>query len=134
MPEQFLEQRFAALAAGDFAGVYDSYHEDALFRGHFPERDMYVRFAEEQLAGIKVTRWCCLDRRMPAENNMECLLVSWLEVDGEEQLFYELALLLMTEQGWKYHSAQKLGTDDYRGVPERIRFEHFDDAPEKIRF
>ncbi|RLB73551.1 MAG: hypothetical protein DRH06_00530 [Deltaproteobacteria bacterium] len=131
---QFLERRFSALAEEDYAAVYDSYHHDAPFLQQFGSRSIYIRFAEQQLSGIEIKNWYCLCQRMVAETQLEVLLVMELETAAGSQFFYELAMLIETDAGWRYHSAQKLGAEDYSGSPDKISFHHFDNAPQKIRF
>ena len=132
--QQLLEYRFTALAAGDYPSVYDSYHPDAPFLRQFGSRSTYVRFAQQQLSDIKIKNWSCLNRRVISELQLEVLLVMEIETEAVTQFFYELALLIETDSGWRYHSAQKLGADDYSGVPNQIDFCHFDNALQKIRF
>ena len=132
--QQLLESRFTALAAGDYPAVYDSYHPDAPFLQQFGSRSTYVRFARQQLSDIKIKNWSLLNRRVISELQLEVLLVMEIETEAVTQFFYELALLIETDSGWRYHSAQKLGADDYSGVPNQIDFCHFDDALQKIRF
>ena len=132
--QQLLEYRFTALAAGDYPAVYDSYHPDAPFLQQFGSRSTYVRFARQQLSDIKIKNWSCLNRRVISELQLEVLLVMEIETEAVTQFFYELALLIETDSGWRYHSAQKLGADDYSGVPNQIDFCHFDNALQKIRF
>ena len=132
--EQFLENRFSALGRRDYATVYDSYHVDAPFLQQFSDRKAYIRFAQQQLASINVLNWSCSQQRTVAENQIEALLVMEISTEGDSQFFYELALLIDTEAGWRYHSAQKLGADDYSGLPDQIDFHHFDLVTQKIRF
>ena len=131
---QFLERRFSALAEEDYAAVYDSYHHDAPFLQQFGSRSTYIRFAEQQLSGIEIKNWYCLSQRRVDETQLEVLLVMEIETDAGSQFFYELAMLIETAAGWRYHSAQKLGADDYSGSPDKIDFHHFDSASQKIRF
>jgi len=116
--QKFLQDRFAALDQGDYAADLDS----------------YLCFARQQLSEIKVRNWQCLQQRSVDEQQIEAILV--IEIDTVEgpQFFYELALLIETADGWRYHSAQKLGTDDYPGTAEQLDFCHFDNASQKIRF
>ena len=132
--QQLLEYRFSALAAGDYPAVYDSYHRDAPFLQQFGSRSTYVRFARQQLSDIKIKNWSCLNRRVVNELQLEVLLVMEIATESAPQFFYELALLIETDSGWLYHSAQKLGTDDYPGSPHQIDFCHFDNASQQIRF
>ena len=131
---QFLERRFSALGGGDYAAVYDSYHHDAPFLQQFGSRSTYIRFAEQQLNDIEIKNWHCLSQRRVAETRQEVLLVMEIETDAGSQFFYELAMLIETAAGWRYHSAQKLAAEDYPGPPDKIDFHHFDSAPQKIRF
>ncbi|MEA3363072.1 MAG: hypothetical protein U9Q61_07375 [Thermodesulfobacteriota bacterium] len=131
---QFLEQRFFALSAGDYSALYDSYHHDAPFRQQFTGRSTYIRFAQQHLGSVKIKNWHCLRQRAIDDKQLEAILVMEVAVDDESQYFYELALLIETDSGWCYHSAQKLGMDDYPGPPDLIDFCHFDDATPKIRF
>ncbi|SHI57781.1 SEC-C motif-containing protein [Malonomonas rubra DSM 5091] len=129
-----LERRFAALADGDFATVYATYHQESPFIQQFSSRGEYVRFAKANLSAIQVKNWQVLSCRELDDRQQEHLLVIELSVDGYSQFFYELALLVDTEGGWRYHSAQKLGAEDYSGPPDQIDFEHFDRVTEKIRY
>ncbi len=131
---QFLESRFSALSRGDYAAVYDSYHPEAPFLQQFSSRSTYFRFARQQLGVIEIKNWSCLRQRCVAEGQLEALLVMELVTETRSQFFYELALLLETDEGWRYHSAQKLGADDYPGPAEEIDFHHFDNIAQKIRF
>lgn len=132
--EDLLAKRFAALDAGDFATVYATYHKDSPFIQQFSSRGTYVRFAEENLSAIRVESWRALRQRQLAEGRQEYLLVMELAVDGAKHNFYELALLLETPAGWRYHSAQKLSVEDYSGPPDQIQFSHFDQVEQKIRY
>ena len=132
--EQFLASRFKALADANYLAVYAGYHVDAPFLQQFPDSAGYCHFAEQQLSGIAVNRWSSLRQRQLADGSEEHLLLMELSVDGVSQYFYELALLIETAEGWRYHSAQKLGGDDYSGAPEQINFSHFDQVSPKIRY
>ena len=132
--QQFLEMRFSALMAGNYDAVYDSYHEDAPFIKQFSDRQAYLHFARQQLTAIVIHDWRCLRQRTLDGKQLEVVLVMEVAVDDENQYFYELALLVETDRGWCYHSAQKLAMDDYTGSPDLIDFCHFDNAREKIRF
>ena len=131
---QFLENRFSALSVGDYALVHDSYHHDAPFLQQFSDRPAYIRFALQQLASIEIKNWRCLRQRDIEEGQIEVLILMELATEAGSQFFYELALLIKSNQDWFYHSAQKLGVDDYAGFPDKIDFHHFDDAAHKIRF
>lgn len=131
---QFLEQRFFALSARDYSALYDSYHHDAPFRQQFSGRSTYIRFAQQHLGSVKIKNWHCQRQRVVNETQLEVLLVMQIATAIGDQFFYELALLIETATGWRYHSAQKLGADDYSGSPDKIDFQHFDNVTSKIRF
>ena len=132
--KELLVKRFTALENGDFVSVYDTYHKDSPFIQQFSDRGTYVRFAKQNLSAIQVEGWQSLQVREIEAGQQEHLLVMELTVDGACQYFYELALLVETSAGWRYHSAQKLGAEDYSGSPEQIQFVHFDQVVEKIRY
>jgi SEC-C motif-containing protein len=131
-PQQLLAHRFAALARADYATVYASYHADAPFLQSFADAAAYVDFAERQLGTVQISRWQSLRQRTLAADRQEHLLLMELVVAGANQYFYELALLIDTAAGWRYHSAQKLGQEDYSAAPEQIDFCHFDRVAQKI--
>ena len=131
--QQFLEKRFNALDSGDYGMVYDTYHADAPFLQQFDDRNAYIDFAGQRLGTVKIIDWSCPQQRTVGDNRLEALLVMEIVTDVGAQFFYELALLLDTEAGWRYHSAQKLGAEDC-GLPEQIDFHHFDNTSQKIRF
>lgn len=133
-PEQLLERRFIALGNADYAAVYATYHPDAPFLQSFPSSAAYVDFAEQQLGAVLVKSWKSLRQRTLAVGRQEHLLVMELAVVGGSQFFYELALLIDTPAGWRYHSAQKLSQEDYSGEPDQVDFHHFDQVAQKIIF
>ena len=132
---QFLEARFSALKRGDYSMVYDSYHSDAPFRQQFSCRNDYLGFAEDQLSSIEIKDWRCLQKRALDDNRLQVILMMELGEGSDTQFFYELALLIKTnDECWFYHSAQKLGADDYSGSPIEVDFHHFDNITQKICF
>ncbi|MFK5925650.1 MAG: hypothetical protein QM483_03370 [Desulfuromusa sp.] len=132
--QQLLETRFSALSAGNYVALYDSYHDDAPLRQQFSDRSSYIQFAQQQLGSIAIINWRCLRQRVLDEKQIEVLLVMEIVAAVSSRFFYELALLIKTATGWRYHSAQKLGIEDYPGVPEKIDFHHFDNVDQKICF
>lgn len=130
----FLESRFDALQKGNFETVYMSYHEDSPFLQQFSNCDDYLSFAKQQLADIAIKSWHCQAQRVLDDRRVECLLVMELEMDGQSMFFYESALLILVGEQWRYHSAQKLGADDFSGDPSSINFSTFDQVEQKIRF
>ncbi len=132
--QQFLDNRFSALKSGDYVAVYDSYHNDAPFLQQFGDCDTYLHFAQQQLRSVAIKSWRCLRQRVVDKGQVEVLLLMELATETGPQFFFELALLIESDERWFYHSAQKLGEDDYSGVPDQIDFHHFDNATQKIRF
>ena len=65
---------------------------------------------------------------------VELICALRFESGGTVQTLYELALLMPTEAGWRYHSAQKLSAEDYQGEFAALDFVHFDQQSTKIRF
>ena len=133
-PVALMEGRMRALERGDFSLIYDSYHRQAPFLGHFSDKAEYLDFADRQLRGIALTGWRILRRRERAGGEVEILLWMRIGTGPAAQDLFELARLIDTEHGWRYHSAQKLTREDYPGPAELIDFEHFDQAALKIRF
>lgn len=131
-PLQFLTQRFAALANADYAAVYASYHADAPFLQSFPDCAAYLAYADQCLGAVRIRSWQSLRQRILTADRQEHLLLMELEVDGSSQDFFELALLINSADGWRYHSAQKLSREDYGGAPEQLDFCHFEQAVQKI--
>jgi len=132
--QDFLESRFEALQQGKFKAVYQSYHEDSPFLQQFSSCDDYLCFAKQQLSDITIKNWYCSAQRILDDKRVECLLVMELETGDQSMFFYESALLIQDEGQWYYHSAQKLGADDFSGDPATINFSVFDQVEQKIRY
>ena len=132
--EQFLKNRFSALDSGDYSAVYASYHPDAPFLQQFSDCNTYVRYAQEHLGEIKIKSWFCPQQRTIAVKQVEAILVMEIATAAGTQFFYEMALLIATDTGWSYHSAQKIGAAEFSGTPQQIDFNYFDEVDQKIRF
>lgn len=133
-PADCLRRRFDAYCRRDYPEVYCSYHAEAPFREQFPDVDSYVAFAREQLAEMRIDSWTCTMERRLAADQIECLLDINFDDGGSSRRFLELALLIDTAQGWRYHSAQKLGPQDLPDPVGAVDFRHFDQVMEKVRF
>ena len=129
-PTALIEGRMRALEQGDFSLIYDSYHSESPFLGFFRSKSEYLDFAEQQLKGLVLSEWKILRQRDTDSDDVEILL--WMRV-GAQDLF-ELARLIPSDDGWRYHSAQKLTREEYRGSVEKINFADFDQVAQKIRF
>ena len=133
-PESLVESRMNAFEQGVFGLVYDSYHIESPFLQHFLDKTDYLTFADQQLGDIVLADWKMFGQRQINDHTVEVLL--WMQMgEGAEELdLFEMALLLLTKSGWRYHSAQKLTREDYGGAFDQIDFCHFDQAAEKTRF
>ncbi len=130
---QIIRDRFAALKTRDFSALYASYHPQAPFLEQFPDEESYLEYAQQALAGLLVREVHIGAWRTTAEG-VEVICTLNFATDGETQTLFELARLIATPDGWRYHSAQKLTAEDYVGKPEDLDFVHFDRQPLKIRF
>jgi len=131
--KELIQQRFAALKQGNFAGIYASYHPQAPFLEQFPGEEDYLAFAAENLGRIEVVETSIGTSRSTAEGvEIICALNYFL--DGDSHRLFELALVMETAAGWRYHSAQKLSAEDYSGPFSALDFKYFDQQSVKIRF
>ena len=130
---ELIRQRFAALEAHDFTALYTSYHPQAPFLEQFPSPEAYLDFAAQALSKLKLSE-TSIGATRETEEGIELICALSFELAGESQTLYELALLMLTEEGWRYHSAQKLSAEDYQGEFAALDFSHFDQQPTKIRF
>ncbi len=134
-PVQLVEARARAFAEGDFAFIYDSYHCDAPFRRHFPMRDEYLSYARSDLQGRYRIHSCqvlCDD--VPAAGEARVLFFLDLECNGEHHQTIELAQFLLIDEGWRYHSGQKVNRDQFNGPLEEISMAEVEDRAEGICF
>ncbi len=128
-----IQRRFEALAAGDFAALYASYHPQAPFIRQFPSEREYLDFAAAVLARMRILT-SHIGASRETDEGTEVICGLHFELDGEQQVLFELALLIDGSQGWRYHSAQKLTAEEYGGGFAGLGFEHFDSQAAKIRF
>jgi SEC-C motif-containing protein len=133
-PSQLILARSRAFTEGDFGFVYDSYHPDSNFCRQFPDRQAYLDYARTVLALDFVIDDCRIVKEQVAEGQARVLFYLDACFRGERVETFELALLLSTADGWRYHSGQKLTRDEYRGEIEAIDWEDFERAREKIVF
>jgi SEC-C motif-containing protein len=136
-PLDCLQERFTALERGDYPAVFSSYHAESPFRRQFPHLAGYLAYAREHLAGILVHSWACLKTRRSGTDEVECLLRVDMSVGGDCCTMVELATLIRTGHGWRYHSAEKLDPQQCTALsatPETLDFSLFDRNPCKVRF
>jgi SEC-C motif domain protein len=134
-PAEILALRVRAFRLGDFGVIYDSYHADSFFRAQFPDRDDYIRYAWAHLRRDFRIRSCrVLGARQPASDEYHLIFHQIVEVaDGLVETL-EMARFFETEEGWRYHSSQKMEHGEFSGAPEAIRFVDFDRLHPKVFF
>jgi SEC-C motif-containing protein len=120
-PAELVEARRRAFVEGDFAFIYDSYHPDSPFRGHFPDRAAYLHYARSELRGNFEIRECRVlrEERLSAQ---EARVLFYLDVrHGDERLeSVELSRFLQKEGSWLYHSGYKVARSAFPGPLEEI--------------
>jgi SEC-C motif-containing protein len=135
LPVQLVEARARAFAGGDFAFIYDSYHCDSPFRRHFPVRDEYLSYARNDLQGRYRIHACqVLGDDTPFEDEARVLFFLDLEYGGERHQSLELARFLRTNDGWRYHSGQKVNRELFSGPLEEITMAEVEERAEGICF
>ena len=132
-PAGLILQRFEDLKIGNFSALYASYHAQSPFLQQFLQLEDYVEFAAQSLAGLSPLEVQTGPSRDSGEG-VEVICMMVFELNGSQQTLYELALLLPTEDGWRYHSAQKLTPEDFGGAFSGLDFSHFDQQAIKVRF
>jgi SEC-C motif-containing protein len=133
-PSQLILTRSRAFTEGDFGRVYDSYHPDSNFRRQFPDRQAYFDYARSVLAADFVIQECrILHERVEGD---QARVIFYLDVRfrGERIETFELALLLSTGEGWRYHSGQKLERSEFAGKIDEIDWDDFEKVKEKVLF
>jgi len=133
-PAACLRQRFEAHRCGDYAAIYASYHPQAPFLEHFPDLAAYEAFARDHLSRIQMIAWQCTMARCLDARQHECLQILEFQQEGTVGRLVELALLIDTSRGWRYHSAQKLDAQTLSVPAALVDFSDFDRVVDKVRF
>jgi len=133
-PSQLILARSRAFNDGDFGFIYDSYHPDSNFCRQFPDRQDYLDYGCSALTVDFVIDECRILRERIEEKEARVIFYLDARFRGKRVETFELALLLPTDNGWQYHSGQKLGRDEYRGEIEAIGWEDFERVVEKTVF
>jgi len=133
-PAELVRDRCRAFAAGDFGFIYDSYHADALFRQHFPDRSAYLAYGRATLSAEFRIRECRVLKERVGGERAQLLFYLDSLYRGERVETVECALLLRTEDGWRYHSGQKLSREELPAAIEDVDWSDFERAGENIRF
>jgi len=131
--EDLIRLRYTALKEQNLALLYASYHLDAPFLEQFPTLNTYREFAVEALSELRLYDADVGANRVTAQG-VEIICMLRFDLGDDVQILYELALLIATDAGWRYHSAQKLSSEDYLGDFAALDFIHFDHHSPKIRF
>ena len=131
--EEVLRIRYTALEEHNFSLLYASYHPRAPFLEQFSSAMAYLDFAAHSLSDLRLIESRVGVSRAVAEG-VEQVCMLCFELGKETQTIYELALLKPTDDGWRYHSAQKLTSEDYQGEFSALDFVHFEQQEIKIRF
>ncbi len=134
-PAQLVEARRQAFACGNFAFIYDSYHAESPFRGHFPVRGDYLVYARRELRGrfrILECRILAEDRPSPEEARVLFYLDMLSGEDRHESL--ELSRFLQTAEGWRYHSGQKIERRQCPGPLEAVSIGQIESLADGICF
>ncbi|WP_305041931.1 hypothetical protein [Geoalkalibacter sp.] len=134
-PVELIALRVRAFRLGEFGVIYDSYHADSFFRSQFPERDAYIRYAWAHLRRDFRIRNCrVLATRLVGPKEFHLIFHQVVEVaDGVVETL-EMARFYSTDEGWRYHSSQKMELADFSGKAEDIRFADFDRQQPKVFF
>jgi SEC-C motif-containing protein len=133
-PSQVILARSRAFSEGDFGRVYDSYHPDSNFCRQFPDRQAYLDYARSVLATDFVIRECRILRKKVEGRAARLILYLDTMFRGQKAASFELALLLRTPGGWRYHSGQKLLRSEFAGKIDEIDWDDFEKAKEKVFF
>ena len=131
--EELIQLRYTALDEQNFSLLYASYHPEAPFLEQFPNVMVYLEFAAQSLSDVRLCEILVGLSRATTEG-IEVICSLRFELRARVQTLYELALLMPTEAGWRYHSAQKLSDEDFQGEFAALDFVHFDQQSPRIIF
>jgi len=133
-PSQLILARSRAFTEGDFGFIYDSYHPDSNFCRQFSDRQAYLDYARSVLATDFVIQECRILRERVEGDRASVIFYLDVHFRGERIETFELAQLLATEEGWRYHSGQKLERREFAGEIDDIDWDAFEKVKEKVLF
>jgi SEC-C motif-containing protein len=133
-PAELVRARGRAFAERDFGFIFDTYHPDSNFRLQFPDRAAYIRYGRSTLAEDFQIRECRILKERIGDQETRVLFYLDTLFRGERSEVFESSLFLRTEEGWRYHSSQKLERTEFPGEIEAIDWEDFERVGEKIFF
>lgn len=124
-PSQLILARSQAFSSGDFGFIFDSYHAESNFRRQFPDRNEYCRYGEEHLApGYNIVDCRILDEDFDSDESRVVFLMR-VDVQGDRQVFAELAWLKKEGRTWRYHRGQKMTAGELPDEPESLTIGDF---------
>jgi SEC-C motif-containing protein len=124
-PSKLIIARSEAFSSGDFGFIFDTYHSESNFRRQFVEREDYLEFGKASLAhDYQITR-CQVLQCKEDEDEAQVIFLMEMKVQGQVQLFVELAWLLRENSSWRYHRGQKITHDELPEDPQSINFADF---------
>ncbi|PLX95241.1 MAG: hypothetical protein C0621_04185 [Desulfuromonas sp.] len=130
-PGELILARSGAFVSGDFEAIYDSYHEDAPFKGFFPSRQSYAEYAEANLVGTFFIRECrVLDEVIDGDRGKVLFYQRFVSGDDLIEVL-ELAELILTSQGWRLHRSGRRPRQEFPVPLETIKMADFPPVPEE---
>jgi len=133
-PAELVRRRGEAFSAGDFAFIYDTYHPDSNFRAQFPSRKAYIALGRESLGRDFSIDQCRVLKEEVGADEARVLFYLATRFRGQAEETFELSRFFLTEGGWRYHSSQKLGRDEFAGALEEIGWSDFERVKDKVFF
>ncbi|WP_139800673.1 YchJ family metal-binding protein [Geothermobacter hydrogeniphilus] len=134
LPRRLVEERVEAFREGNFGFIYDSYHPDAPFLEQFPDREEYLSYAAEEIAGsCTIERMTILYERQQ-DARAEVVIQQLLKTAAGYQESFELVRLGMVAGGWKYLGSERIERKDFQGRPEDLRPKDFERVPNRFFF
>lgn len=133
-PSELVRRRGEAFSAGDFAFIYDTYHPDSNFRAQFPHRKDYIALGQNSLGRDFCIDDCRVLKEEVGTDEARVLFYLTTRFRGQAEETFELSRFLVTEGGWRYHSSQKLGRDEFTGTVDEIDWSDFERVKDKVFF
>lgn len=133
-PAQMVDARCAAFQRGDFGFIYDSYHPDSPFRNLYPQRQSYLQQGRGELLRDYRIKQCRVLREEIGESESRVLFYLATTYQGEASETFELSSFLLTAEGWRYLSSQKLERQEFAGAIEEIDWEAFERVKDQMFF
>ena len=133
-PSELVRRRGEAFSAGDFAFIYDTYHPDSNFRAQFSSRKAYIALGRDSLGRDFRIDQCRVLKEEIGADEARVLFYLATRFRGQAEETFELSRFLPTAGGWRYHSSQKLGRDEFAGAVEEIDWSDFEAVKDKVFF